>query len=169
MEDTYQERYLAHQKRKKDVLVALINERHSNRLFSDDPLHPMILDTLIESAQKCPSSCDRHGVKLSLVTDRDKKALLGGLLVGGVGWIHRAPAVILLIADPVAYKAGNEIEYMPYLDAGVIVGQLYLYATALDLHCAFANPNIREFNKAHFSEVFGDGVFCGAFAVGLKP
>lgn len=169
MEDAYQERYLAHQKRKKDVLISIINERHSNRVFSDAALNPTIINALIESAQKCPSSCDRHGVKLSLVTDRDKKALLGGLLVGGVGWIHRAPAVILLIADPLAYKAGNEIEYMPYLDAGVIVGQLYLYATALDLHCAYANPNIRDFNKGHFSEVFGPGIFCGAFAVGLKP
>lgn len=169
MADKYQERYLAHQQRKKEVLISIINERHSNRVFSDKPVPTELIDELISLAVKSPSSCDRRGVNLRAVYDRDEKALLGGLLVGGVGWIHRAPVIILLIADPMAYKAGDEIGYMPYLDAGCIIGQMYLTATANDLHCAYANPNIRDMNKSHFAEVFGDGVFCGAFAIGHKP
>lgn len=168
MNDEYQERYVAHQERKKQVLIEIINERHSNRRFSDDPVDQSTIDDLLETLKTCPSSCDRRGVRTTVITERDDKALLGGLLVGGVGWIHRAPVIILLMADPVAYKAGDEIDYMPYLDAGVMVQQLYLSATAQGLHCAYANPNIRPQNQDFFHERFGEGIFCGAFALG-KP
>lgn len=164
--DRYQKRYVAHQQRKKEVLIQIMKERHSNRMFNDKELTQDIINELLSTKELAPSSCDRQAINLTLVTDRDAKALLGGLLVGGVGWIHRAPAIILLFADPVAYKAGDEIKYMPYLDAGCVIQQLYLTATAMDLHCAYSNPNIREHNKEHFYKSFGEGIFCGAFAVG---
>lgn len=165
-EDPYQDRYEKHQSRKRAVLAELVAERHSERRFADEPLDPDALVTLIDAAQRTASSCDRKGVWVNPVTDRDTKALLGGLLVGGVGWIHRAPAVLMLFADPVAYKAGDEIAYMPYLDAGVIVGQLYLAATALDLAACFVNPNVREAHKELFRAHFGGELYCGALAVG---
>lgn len=166
--DNYQTRYLEHQKRKAEVLASIIKERHSNRVFANKPLlaDSEPIQKILEDVKSCPSSCDRQAINLLVIGDRDQKALLGGLLVGGVGWIHRAPIIILLMADPVAYKAGDEISYMPYLDAGIVVQQLYLSATANGLHCAFANPNIRDFNKDHFTKMFGGGIFCGAFAVG---
>lgn len=164
--DEFQERYLAHQKRKKQVLIEIMRERHSNRMFADREVPNDVVREVVESLSLCPSSCDRHGVQARVVTDRDGKALLGGLLVGGVGWVHRAPVVILLMADPGAYKAGDEITFMPYLDAGVMVQQLYLKTTSLGLHGAFVNPNIRTQNKEHFERVFGSGIFCGAFALG---
>jgi len=144
VEDKYQERYVKHQERKKKVLIDIMKERHSNRMFGDQEVEAEKLDELVKLAELCPSSCDRQGVRVKVITDRDQKALLGGVLVGGVGWIHRAPAILLLIGDPVAYKAGDEIKFMPYLDGGVIVQQLGLAATAMGLHSAFANPNIRD-------------------------
>lgn len=164
--DRYQERYLAHQERKQKVLLEIMRERHSNRMFADREVEQGKIDELLKIIDLCPSSCDRHGVGAKLVTGRDEKALLGGILVGGVGWIHRAPAIFLLFADPIAYKAEGEIAYMPYLDAGVIVQQLMLASTAMGLHCAYANPNIREINREHFHKVFGEELFCGAFAFG---
>lgn len=168
MKDVYQERYLAHQLRKKDVLIEIMKKRHSERMFSDKPVEQDKINQILASKQWCPSSCNRQAVSIKVVDDRDHKALLGGLLVGGVGWIHRAPAILLLFADPVAYKAGDEINYMPYLDAGVVIQQFLLTATALDLKTAYANPNIRDYNKEHFHKVFGEGIFCGAIAAGYK-
>lgn len=165
MSDEYQERYLAHQRRKREVLISLINERHSTRTFSEEPVGEA-LDDLLRAGERAPSSCDRRGVAIHVVADRDSKALLGGVLVGGVGWVHRAPVVLLFMADPQAYKAGDEVTYMPYLDTGAIVGQMYLAVTALGLRCCFINPNIRESNKKHFHGTFGPGIFCGALAVG---
>ena len=164
--DRYQERYLAHQLDKQQQLIAIMSERHSNRIFSDAPLEKQKIDALIDVVEKAPSSCDRKAISVKVITDKDQKALLGGLLVGGVGWIHRAPAILLVMADPIAYKAGNEIDFMPYLDGGVVSQQLALMATTLGVHGCFANPNIRDFNKEHFQKVFGPGILTMAFAIG---
>lgn len=166
--DPYQERYLAHQKRKKEVLRRIIQERHSDRLFSDEDVPLSVIEEIVATTDFCPSSCDRHGVQVKIVDQRDDKELLGGILVGGVGWVHRAKYVLLLMGDSLAYKARNEATYMPYLDAGVMVQQLTLATTAYDLAGCFVNPNVREQNVEHFQNVFGEGIFCGAFAIG-KP
>lgn len=164
--DVYQQRYLLHQGRKREVLAELLTERHSERRFSEMPLNGPTLHELTRAVSHAPSSCDRKAVSCLVVDDRDTKALLGGLLVGGVGWIHRAPTVLMLFADPLAYKAGDEILTMPYLDAGVIVGQLGLTAAALGLAGCYVNPNIREAHRPLFEATFGQRLYCGAYAVG---
>ena len=164
--DKYQERYLAHQLDKQQQLIAIMNERHSNRIFKNTPVEEEKINSLIKVIDTIPSSCDRKAISVKVITDKDQKALLGGILVGGVGWIHRAPAIILVMADPKAYKAENEINFMPYLDGGIASQQLALMATTLGIHGCFANPNIRSFNKEHFQKVFGPGILTMAFAVG---
>jgi nitroreductase len=166
MADEYQERYAAHQLKKKETLFQIIMERHSDRVYSDQPVEESLINGLIEAIDKCPTSCNRKAISIRSVSDRDRKSLLGGLLVGGIGWIHRASHVLLIFADPLAYKAGDEIKYMPYLDAGAALHQIYLCCAAFGLKCCFANPNIRDFNKDHFEKVFGSGLFCGAMAIG---
>ena len=125
-----------------------------------------MVDHILDEISYCPSSCNRRAILVSSVSNRDEKALLGGILVGGVGWIHRASHILLIFADPTAYKAGDEIKFMPYLDAGCVIQQLYLSATVNGLKCCYVNPNIRDMNQEHFKEVFSDKVFCGAFAIG---
>src|SRR5690606_39954919 len=117
--DVFQQRYLAHQARKAQVLAQLMAERYSERVFDDRTVDPDLLADLLKVAERAPSSCDRHGVSVKTVTDRDGRALLGGLLVGGVGWVHRAPAILLLFGDPAAVKAPGEATFMPYLDAEI--------------------------------------------------
>lgn len=166
--DNYQERYLAHQQTKKEELIKIMKSRHSHRMFANEELSPEIINQLLEAAELAPSSCDRKAVKIKVITDRDEKALLGGILVGGVGWIHRAPVIFLITADPQAYKAKNEIDFMPFLDGAVALENLALMAEALDLHGCVCNPNIRDFNKDHYHKIFGDEILTVAFAVG-KP
>lgn len=165
-DDIYQQRYLEHQARKREVLAELLDERHSERRFADTPLDGPALHDLTRAVTTAPSSCDRRAVNCLVVDDRDTKALLGGLLVGGVGWVHRAPTVLMLFADPAAYKAPGEAEVMPYLDAGAIVGQLGLAAAGLGLVGCFINPNVRKDHKPLFEAVFGHRIYCGAYAVG---
>lgn len=169
--DPYQQRYLAHQRRKAAALRSLLLERHSERAFDDRPLADGDLSLLRQAVTTAPSSCDRHGTIFHEVSynDRDKKAILGGLLVGGVGWVHRAPTVWLLFGDPDAYKAPGEAAFMPYLDAGVIVGQMLLAATSGGLAGCFINPNIRAEHRFAFDQLFAPvpgAVYCGAVAVG---
>jgi len=186
--DYYQERYKAHQDRKRESLRSywgtlefekyskevrsifsdLTTSRKSQRLFNSEKITATELAFIRRTIDRCPSSCDRHGVRVHAVHDRDEKELLGGLLVGGVGWIHRADIILLLWAARRAYKAVGEMLYMPFLDAGVIVGNTYLACEALNIGCCFVNPNVRDINKVFFHETFGFGedVFCGALALG---
>ena len=164
--DTYQQRYLDHQQRKRAVLTELLAERHSDRMYADIPLNGPILHELCRAIETAPSSCDRRGIRCELVDDRDTKALLGGLLVGGVGWVHRAPLVLMLFADLAAYKAPGELVNMPYLDAGTIVGQLGLAAAGLGLAGCYINPNVRLQHLPLFQQRFGHDLYCGAYAVG---
>lgn len=167
-----QERYLAHQERKKQALMEIMLERHSERAFSDSAVTKGQIGRVLDAMETSPSSCDRRGVEVKIIESRDDKALLGGLLVGGVGWIHRAPVILMLMANVDAYKAEGESLYMPYLDAGAMLQCAYLHAAANGLACCFCNPNIRERNKPHFKAVFGDGIFCGAITLGwprVKP
>lgn len=172
--DEFQTRYLAHQTHpggKRDELIALVKERHSNRRFDDKQIEQPILDKLFDALRHAPSSCDRFGVRVKVVQDRDDKALLNGLLVGGTGWVYRAPTVLMLFANKNAYKGGDngdEVEYNSYLDAGVLAQTAMLVATSLGLHTAFINPQVRKADRDYFYSRFAndDLVFCGAIAIG---
>jgi len=153
--------------------MKIMKDRHSERMFDSAPIPHNTLERwqheITAVKAEAPSSCDRQAVSLFGVTGRDDRAFLGGVLVGGVGWIHRAPLVVLVFADPVAYVAGDEIKWMPYLDAGVVIQQVLLWATAEGLHSAFANPNIRDGHRPFFESQFGNQIFCGAIALGYPP
>ena len=101
--DKYQTRYLQHQKRKKKSLSKLMKKRHSERIFSDKKVPDRLVKKIINLSTLAPSSCDRKAVEIKVIDSRDDKQLLGGLLVGGVGWIHRADRILLLLADKEAY------------------------------------------------------------------
>lgn len=161
--DEFQQRYLKHQKKKARVLAEIIDERHSERKFGSLSVD---VAPILDALDKVPSSCDRKAVRPTVIQTRDEKNILAGLLVGGVGWAHRADKIILLFADQIAYKAGDEIKFMPYLDAGVMVQQALLTATSLGYSACFINPNIRDEHRFAFERLFGDKLFCGAIAVG---
>lgn len=169
MKNKYQKRYLDHQKRKSEILKQIIDERYSERNFSDKKIEFSKIDSIIKDTNKIPSSCDRHAVNIRMIIDRDDKDILAGLLVGGVGWLHRAKVVLLIVADDDAYV--ENLEYMPYLDAGVMINQIYLTATSLRLGVCYVNPNVRVKNMQFFRERFDfedNDIFCGAIALGYK-
>jgi len=184
--DPYQERYLAHQERKKEILESnygsedfkiyskkeqeviksVIENRCSQRAFNKEEID---LDTIMWAIEKAPSSCDRKGVQAVPISERDDKDVLSGLLVGGVGWIQRANTILLLKADMDCYKSPAEKDFMPYLDAGVLIQTTYLTCEVMNTGCCFVNPNIRENNKEFFAERFGfreNELFCGALVIG---
>jgi nitroreductase len=176
--DEFQERYLAHQTHeggKRDELIQIMRERHSNRRFDDSLVEDEQLETILEALKNAPSSCDRFGVRVKIETERDRKTLLNGLLVGGTGWIYRAPVVLMLWGNPEAYKGGengDEVTYNLYLDAGVMAQTAMLVATSQGLHTAFCNPQVRSENREFFIERYKpqwkDAIFAGAVAIGNR-
>ena len=160
------EKELTYTPKEKQIFEKILKNRHSSRVFSGDKLTQKEIDTIERQAKMCPSSCDRQGVQLRWVADRDLKDLLSGILVGGVGWVNRADQIILLMADMDAYGSPFERDFMPLLDAGVLIQNIYLICEVMGLKCCYVNPNIRDLNKRHFEERFGDYKFCGAMAIG---
>lgn len=137
-------------------------------MFNREEITETELNKILELAEYRPSSCDRRGIELKVVANRDEKDLLSGLLVGGVGWVHRADKILVFKAWQDAYKSPAEKEFMAYIDAGVLAQTLYLIAEAMNIGACYINPNIREENKQFFNERFiGQGYqFCGAIALG---
>lgn len=175
--DDFQSRYLAHQSHpggKRDELIALVKERHSNRRFSDDQVKEEDLDAILDSLRHCPSSCDRFGVRVKVVQDRDLKTLFSGLAVGAAGFAYRAPTILMFFANPEAYKGGNngdEVEYNSYIDGGVMIQTAMLVATSLGLHSCVVNPQIRPDNRDYFykrfkPESWDKAIFTGAVCLG---
>ena len=178
----YQERYLAHQKRKKESLqgkyekektysakeVKIVKEvfknRNSSRVFNGESVDLKEMEAILEMVETSPSSCDRKGVSYKIIEDRADKDLLSGLLVGGVGWVNRADKIILLYSDMEAYKSPAEKDFMPYLDAGVMIQSFYLACEVFGVKVCYVNPNIRE--KEFFKQRFIDGLFLGAIVIG---
>lgn len=166
--DIYQERYKSHQNRKKGQLIDILNSRTSQRIFNGKEITEKELTYLLANMAKVPSSCSRQAIFAVVIDQRDRKDLLSGILVGGVGWIHRASKVILLFANPLAYKAGKEIKFMPFLDAGVVLQTGYLLCEDRGIGCCFVNPSVRDEYKFIFNKFFNKNkhIFCGALAVG---
>lgn len=182
--DIYQERYLAHRERKaeslagkgavenrvtEDSVFGAIRARVSQRVFNDKPVIPEGMVEIYESIRLAPSSCNRQAILIkTIVLDTDKHRL-DNLLVGGKDWLASAGIILLLFADMAAYKSSAEVEFMPYLDAGVVIESVYLVATATNIGVCYVNPNIQGENKAKFDRRFNPRglLFCGALALGM--
>lgn len=164
--DVFQERYVAHQQKKREQLIEIFENRVSQRNYNGVPIPDESIDSIMKAAAKAPSSCNRQAVYAKVIRDREDKEILSGILVGGVGWIHRADTIILLFASKDAYKAPGEIQFMPYLDAGVSIAYTLLAGETEGLGMAYVNPNIREKYKKYFEDMYGDDIFCGAISCG---
>lgn len=186
--DPYQERYLAHLTRKETSLtptvgdpkciahteedwaryINLQQERRTQRTFNGLPIKKEQINRLAEAIVLCPSSCNRQAIVIKMILEYEEKELLSGLLVGGVGWSHRADKILLLFADMTAYKSPAERDFMPYLDAGVMIKTIYDACEVLNIGAGYVNPNIRGANKDFFQQRFGakNLRFCGAMALG---
>lgn len=178
----YQERYRRHQQKKKHQLMFgqgeeqaplqpdytiddLLQHRRSQRVFDSTPIAADELHAILKTAEVAPSSCNRHGLKLKVVSDRNDKELLGGILVGGAGWIHRADTIVLFLADPEAYASPREKDFMHYCDVGFTAMGMWLKAEELGIGAAYINPNLShpDVMALKFS---GNNIFCGALVLG---
>jgi nitroreductase len=166
MSDVYQSRYEKHQAKKREQLISIFEERRSQRNYNGKEIPQEKIDDILEICANAPSSCNRQAVYVIVVSLREDKDFLSGILVGGVGWVHRADKILLLFAKKEAYKAPGEIHFMPYLDAGVQIAYIQLAGETHGIGMAYVNPNIREKHKSIFQSLYGDDIYCGAISCG---
>jgi nitroreductase len=178
--DAYQERYLKHRERKKQLLekpsgdrkgypicleaLAVMQRRRSVRAFKQKPLDFKNFSNVILTAICAPQSCNRQALTLLMYPGKE----VGEYLLGGKGWAEKAIAILLLLADMKAYKSPREVDFMPWLDAGVMLAAITYAATACGIGSCIINPSLQEETASDFQSRFNPEsyLFCGAVALG---
>lgn len=87
--------------------VRLLQAHHSSRSYMSDAIPAEILDAIIESAHRAPTSINSQQVSLVVVRDAASRARIAQI-AGGQPWIAQAPVFIAVIAD--LYKTGMGVE-----------------------------------------------------------
>jgi FMN reductase [NAD(P)H] len=87
--------------------VCLLQDHRSSRNYKSDPLPTEILDAIIESAHRAPTSINSQQISLVVVCSAASRARIAEI-AGGQPWIAQAPVFIAVVAD--FYKTGLGVE-----------------------------------------------------------
>jgi nitroreductase len=113
----------------------LLKRRWSPRAFSEQPVGPDMLLTLLEAARWAPSSSNEQPWRFVVATREepaDYDRLLACLLEGNRKWAYRAPVLILSVARMDFEEDGRPNRHA-FHDVGLATENLLLQATALGL------------------------------------
>jgi FMN reductase [NAD(P)H] len=84
-------------------IIRLLQAHHSSRSYKSDPIPEEILEAVIESARRAPTSTNSHEISLVVVRSAASRVRIAEI-AGGQPWIAQAPVFIAVIAD--LYKTG---------------------------------------------------------------
>jgi nitroreductase len=113
----------------------IIGQRWSPRAFSERPVEPEKLISVMEAARWAASSANEQPWAFLVATSDDPKnyeAVAGVLVDSNRTWAEKAPVLILAFALTQFAKNGNPNRYA-FHDVGQAVANLSLQATALGL------------------------------------
>lgn len=124
----------------------LIQQSHrSIRSYKADPVSDEMLDAIIASAHRAPTSMNAQEISLVVVRDAEQRARIAEL-AGGQAWIAQAPVLIAVVVDfhktnLGVRKAGQtQIVHesmegfgVAAVDAGIVLGTLITAAESLGL------------------------------------
>jgi FMN reductase [NAD(P)H] len=125
--------------------VRLLQAHRSSRSYKSDPIPEEILDAIIESAHRAPTSTNSQQISLVVVRDAASRARIAQI-AGDQPWIAQAPVFIAVVADLCktglgVEKAGGKQEVQRSLeavisavsDAGITMATIMTAARALGL------------------------------------
>ena len=116
-------------------LHELLKRRWSPRAFSEQPVGPDMLLTLLDAARWAPSSSNEQPWRFVVATKQepaDYDRLLACLLEGNRKWAYRAPVLMLSVARMDFEEDGRPNRHA-FHDVGLATENLLLQATALGL------------------------------------
>jgi FMN reductase [NAD(P)H] len=87
--------------------VRLLQAHHSSRSYKTDPIPEEVLEAIIESAHRAPTSTNSQEVSLVVVRNQESRARIAKI-AGGQPWIAQAPVFIAVVVD--FYKTGMGVE-----------------------------------------------------------
>src|ERR1035438_1866891 len=87
--------------------IRLLQAHHSSRSYKTDPIPEGVLEAIIESAHRAPTSTNSQEVSLVVVRNEESRARIAEI-AGGQPWIAQAPVFIAVVVD--LYKTGLGVE-----------------------------------------------------------
>jgi len=78
--------------------VRLLQSHRSERSYKSDPIPDEILDNIIESAHRAPTSINTQQVSIVVIKDAERRQRIAEI-AGGQSWIAQAPVFLALVAD----------------------------------------------------------------------
>jgi nitroreductase len=116
-------------------LHELLINRRSPRAFSERPIEPAKLLSLLEAARWSPSSANEQPWHFFAATKSDTRSyatIAGALMEQNRRWAIHAPLLLVGIAQSTYLKSGKQYQHAWY-DLGQSVAHLTIQATALGL------------------------------------
>ncbi len=113
----------------------LLRRRWSPQAFSDRPVEPEKLRSLLEAARWAPSSFNEQPWAYLVATRDDPEEyarLLSVLVEGNIGWAQRAPVLMLSLAK-LNFERNGKPNRHAFHDVGLASANLITQATALGL------------------------------------
>ncbi len=113
----------------------LLRRRWSPRAFSDRPVEPEKLCSLLEAARWAPSSYNEQPWAYLVATQDDPSEyarLLSVLAEGNVAWARRAPVLMLSLAK-LNFERNGKPNRHAFHDVGLATANLVAQATAMGL------------------------------------
>lgn len=90
----------------------LFNTRHSIREFSGESVSDEDLEKAIKLAQRCPSACNRQGVRIYSISGKTLVADMGKALEGIGGFANDVDKFLLVTGKKSAYRADEKNQFI---------------------------------------------------------
>lgn len=138
-----------------DELSSLINERHSVRDFSKDPVPMELLRSACELALHAPSACNRQGTRIYILSEQ-KKDLLDEWLSGVGGFAEEVDKYIIITAKVSVYRFEEACQFQYVVSPSILAGYLSLSLQSLGIGaCLIQRPLVRTGSWVNFSKKLG--------------
>lgn len=117
----------------------LFSTRHSVREFSGEGVEDELIKKAIKLAQRCPSACNRQGVRVYSLTSKKLVEVFSTALDGIGGFVENADKFLLITGKLSAYSIDEKNQYI--VSASIFAGYLSLTLHAYGIaNCLIQRP-----------------------------
>ncbi|PSH04615.1 MAG: NADPH-dependent oxidoreductase [Acidobacteria bacterium] len=88
-------------------IIRLLQAHRSERSYKPDPIPDEILDEIIESAHRAPTSINTQTTSIVVIKDAERRKRISEI-TGGQPWVAKAPVFLTLVADLNKTRVGLE-------------------------------------------------------------
>ncbi|MGI6325362.1 MAG: nitroreductase family protein [Saccharofermentanales bacterium] len=125
------------------MIEQLFFTRHSIRDFDDSAVDQELIKKAVELAQRCPSACNRQGVRVYNISNYDDN-IMADWLSGIGGFAKQIPNYLLITGKISAYRVGEHSQFI--VSASIFAAYLSLALHAVGLGCCVIQRKV-EWNK----------------------